>query len=415
MKYVIIGNSAAAIGTIQGIRQIDKTGQIVVISDEKYHTYSRPLISYWLKGDVTEENMRYRDEDFYEKNDVNTLFETRVTKINSDKKTVTIKNGNEISYDKLMVATGSKPFVPPMEGLDKVKNKFTFMKLDDAKAVKETAAEGAKVLIVGAGLIGLKAAEALEHYGADMTVIDLADRILPSILDEEASAIMQKHIESKGVKFILGTSVKEFSENSAVLTNGETVQFDMVILAVGVRPNTELIAEAGGKVNRGIVTDQKQAVHGLKDVYAAGDCTESLDITTGQQKILALLPNAFLQGEAAGQNMAGKETYYLNAMPMNAIGFFGLHIITAGSYDGETYTYTDGSENYKKLVTKDNELKGFILMGDVKRAGIYTYMIKWHMPIDECDFELLKTKPQLMAFSRSYRNEKLAGGYGNGD
>lgn len=415
MKYVIIGNSAAAIGTIQGIRQVDKTGQIVVISDEKYHTYSRPLISYWLKEQVTEENMRYRDEDFYEKNDVDTLFETRVTKINADKKTVTIENGNEISYDKLMVATGSKPFVPPMEGLDRVAKKFTFMKLDDAKAVREAVSEGAKVLIVGAGLIGLKAAEALEHYGADMTVIDLADRILPSILDSEASAIMQKHIESKGVKFILGTSVKEFSESSAVLQNGDTVQFDMVILAVGVRPNTELVSEAGGTVNRGIVTSQTQAVQGLRDVYAAGDCTESLDITTGQQKILALLPNAFLQGEVAGQNMAGKETYYLNAMPMNAIGFFGLHIITAGSYEGEAYTETDGTNNYKKLVTADNELKGFILMGDVKRAGIYTYMIKWHMPIDECDFELLKTKPQLMAFSREYRNEKLAGGYGNGD
>ncbi len=415
MKYVIIGNSAAAIGTIQGIRLVDKTGQIVVISDEKYHTYSRPLISYWLKEQVTKENMRYRGEDFYEKNDVDTLFETRVTKINPDRKTVTIENGNEISYDKLMVATGSKPFVPPMEGLDKVVKKFTFMKLDDAKAVREAVTEGAKVLIVGAGLIGLKAAEALEHYGADMTVIDLADRILPSILDSEASAIMQKHIESKGVKFILGTSVKEFSESSAVLQNGDTVQFDMVILAVGVRPNTELIAEAGGTVNRGIVTSQTQAVEGLKDVYAAGDCTESLDITTGQQKILALLPNAFLQGEIAGQNMAGKETYYLNAMPMNAIGFFGLHIITAGSYEGEAYTETDGAENYKKLVTADNELKGFILMGDVKRAGIYTYMIKWHMPIDECDFELLKTKPQLVAFSREYRNEKLAGGYGNGD
>ena len=415
MKYVIIGNSAAAIGTIQGIRLVDKTGQIVVISDEKYHTYSRPLISYWLKGAVTEENMRYRDEDFYEKNDVDTLFETRVTKINADKKTVTIENGNEISYDKLMVATGSKPFVPPMEGLDKVEKKFSFMKLDDAKAVKEAVTEGAKVLIVGAGLIGLKAAEALEHYGADMTVVDLADRILPSILDNEASAIMQKHIESKGVKFILGASVKEFSENSAVLTNGDTVPFDMVILAVGVRPNTELVSEAGGKVNRGIVTDQKQAVAGLRDVYAAGDCTESLDITTGQQKILALLPNAFMQGEIAGQNMAGKEAYYLNAMPMNAIGFFGLHIITAGSYEGEAFTETDGTENYKKLVTADNELKGFILMGDVKRAGIYTYMIKWHMPIDECDFEMLKNNPQLAAFSREYRNEKLAGGAGNGN
>ena len=415
MKYVIIGNSAAAIGTIQGIRLVDKEGQIVVISDEKYHTYSRPLISYWLKGAVTEENMRYRDEDFYEKNDVDTLFETRVTKINADKKTVTIENGNEISYDKLMVATGSKPFVPPMEGLDKVEKKFSFMKLDDAKAVKEAVTEGAKVLIVGAGLIGLKAAEALEHYGADMTVVDLADRILPSILDNEASAIMQKHIESKGVKFILGTSVKEFSENSATLTNGENVPFDMVILAVGVRPNTELVSEAGGKVNRGIVTDQKQAVEGLRDVYAAGDCTESFDITTGQQKILALLPNAFMQGEIAGQNMAGKETYYLNAMPMNAIGFFGLHIITAGSYEGEAFTETDGKGNYKKLVTADNELKGFILMGDVKRAGIYTYMIKWHMPIDECDFEMLKDKPRLAAFSREYRNEKLAGGAGNGN
>lgn len=413
MKYVIIGNSAAAIGTIQGIRLVDKTGQIVVISDEEYHTYSRPLISYWLKGDVTEENMRYRDEDFYEKNDVDTLFGTKVIKINPSAKTVTIENGNEISYDKLMVATGSKPFIPPMEGLDKVKKKFTFMTFDSAKAVKEAVTEGAKVLIVGAGLIGLKAAEALEHYGADMTVIDLADRILPSILDEEASSIMQKHIESKGVKFILGTSVKEFSENSALLNNGDAVEFDMVILAVGVRPNTELVAEAGGTVNRGIVTDQKQAVNGLKDVYAAGDCTESLDITTGQQKILALLPNAFMQGEIAGQNMAGKEMYYLNAIPMNAIGFFGLHIITAGSYEGEAFTETDGAENYKKLVTKDNELKGFILMGDVKRAGIYTYMIKWHMPIDECDFETLKTKPQLRAFSREYRNEKLAGGYGN--
>ncbi|MDE5991861.1 MAG: FAD-dependent oxidoreductase [Oscillospiraceae bacterium] len=415
MKYVIIGNSAAAIGTIQGIRLVDKEGQIVVISDEKYHTYSRPLISYWLKGAVTEENMRYRDEDFYEKNDVDTLFGTRVTKINPAAKTVTIENGNEISYDKLMIATGSKPFIPPMEGLDKVAKKFTFMTFDSAKAVKEAVTDGAKVLIVGAGLIGLKAAEALEHYGADMTVIDLADRILPSILDEDASAIMQKHIESKGVKFILGTSVKEFSENSALLNNGDTVEFDMVILAVGVRPNTELAAEAGGTVNRGIVTDQKQAVNGLKDVYAAGDCTESLDITTGQQKILALLPNAFMQGEVAGQNMAGKETYYLNAIPMNAIGFFGLHIITAGSYDGEAFTETDGVRNYKKLVTKDNELKGFILMGDVKRAGIYTSLIKHHISIDECDFELLKEKPQMIAFSRGYRNEKLAGGYGNVD
>lgn len=413
MKYVIIGNSAAAIGTIQGIRLVDKDGQIVVISDEKYHTYSRPLISYWLKGAVTEENMRYRGRDFYEKNNVNTLFDARVTKIDPEKKTVTVENGEEISYDRLMNATGSKPFIPPMEGLDRVEKKFTFMKFDDAKAVKDAVSDGAKVLIVGAGLIGLKAAEALEHYGADMTVVDLADRILPSILDENASDIMRKHIESKGVRFILGTSVKEFSENSALLSNGDTVPFDMVILAVGVRPNTELIAEAGGKVNRGIVTDSRQAVEGLTDVFAAGDCTESLDITTGQKRILALLPNAFMQGETAGINMAGGEIDYLDAIPMNAIGFFGLHIITAGSYDGESFTETDEKKNYKRLVVGGGELKGFILMGDVNRAGIYTSLIKQHIPVAECDFELLKSKPQMMAFSRKRRNEKLAGGVGN--
>ncbi|MCM1523467.1 MAG: FAD-dependent oxidoreductase [Ruminococcus sp.] len=413
MKYVIIGNSAAAVGAIQGIREADKDGQIVIISDEKYHTYSRPLISYLLKGRVTQENMIYRPLDFYEKNNVDTLLGVRVTSVDSTAKNITLENGNKVDYDKLLIAAGSKPFVPPMDGLDRVAKKFSFMKLDDALQIKENVKQGSKVLIVGAGLIGLKAAEALEHYGADMTVIDLADRILPSILDKDASDIMQAHIESKGVKFMLGTSVKEFSENSAALTNGETVDFDFVILAVGVRPNTELAESAGGSVNRGIETDNRQAVKGVSDIYAAGDCTKSYDISSGSEKILALLPNAFMQGNIAGKNMAGKESLYLNAIPMNAIGFFGLHIITAGCYEGEVYSECDG-ENYKKLFTKDNALKGFILMGDkIQRAGIYTSLIKEHIGLDEVDFDALRKDPRLMAFSRERRNGKLAGGVGN--
>lgn len=414
MRYVIIGNSAAAIGAVQGIRSVDTQGEIVIVSDEKYHTYSRPLISYWLKESVTEENMRYRDKDFYEKNNVETKLGVRVTAIDAAAKKITLDDGSQLDYDKLLVATGSKPFVPPMEGLELVKHKYSFMKFDDAKAVKAEIKRGMKVLIVGAGLIGLKAAEALEHYGADMTVVDLADRILPSILDKDASEIMQSYIESRGVKFKLGTSVKKFSSDSADLTNGDTVAFDMVILAVGVRPNTELVADAGGKVNRGIVTDESQAVEGLANVYAAGDCTESYDITTGTQKILALLPNAFMQGEVAGKNMAGEVAFYKDAIPMNAIGFFGLHIITAGSYDGEAYVESKGT-SYKKLVTKDDRLIGFILMGDIKRAGIYTSLIKQHITLDECDFDMLKKEPLMMAFTRARRNEKLAGGVGNGN
>ena len=406
MNYVIIGNSAAAIGTIAGIREFDSTGKITVISDEKYHTYSRPLISYWLQGKVSDKNIYYRPKDFYENNGVETVLGKKVTKIDTANKAVVLDDGLSVPYDKLMVATGSKPFVPPMNGLDKV-HYHTFMSYDSVKAIRSEAKEGMKVLIIGAGLIGLKAAEALSAYKAKITVVDMADRILPSILDVRAGQKMQKHIEEQGVKFILGTSAEEFTERSAKLKNGVTVDFDMLIIAVGVRPNTELISDAGGNVDRGIITDMTQKTS-LDSVYAAGDCTVSYDASSDTEKILALLPNAYMQGEVVGRNMAGREFYYVNAIPMNAIGFFGLHIITAGSYDGEEYV--EETENtYKKLVFRENMLKGYILMGDVKRAGIYTSMIKERIDLGDVDVEMLKEKPQMMMFGKARRLDKLGG------
>ncbi len=406
MNYVIIGNSAAAIGTVAGIREFDSAGSITIISDEKYHTYSRPLISYWLEGRVSDKNIMYRPADFYEKNGVTPVLGKKVTKIDAANKSVLLEDGLQIQYDKLMVATGSKPFVPPMNGLDKVKY-HTFMSYDSAKAIRSEAREGMKVLIIGAGLIGLKAAEALSAYNAKITVVDMADRILPSILDVRAGMKMQKHLESKGVKFILGTSADEFSEHSAKLKNGVTVDFDMLIVAVGVRPNTELVSDAGGKVERGIITDITQKTS-LDNVYAAGDCTVSHDASSDTEKILALLPNAYMQGEVAGRNMAGREFKYVNAIPMNAIGFFGLHIISAGSYDGEEYV-EEGENTYKKLVFRDNRLVGYILMGDVRRAGIYTSMIKERIDLGDVDVELLKEKPQMMMFGKARRLDKLGG------
>ena len=406
-KYVIIGNSAAAIGAVQGIRSVDRDGSITIITDEAYHTYSRPLISYWLEGKVADDKIYYREPDFYEKNNVKVIFSVRAEKIENG--CVVLDNGEKVQYDKLLVATGSKPFVPPMKDIDKVEDKFTFMTWDSAKAIREKVTAGTKVLIIGAGLIGLKCAEALHHLNADITVVDLADRILPSILDVRAGEIMQKHIEDKGTKFILGTSVEQFSKNSAKLTNGETVDFDILVIAVGVRPNTELVSDAGGKVEKGIITALHQQTT-IDNVYAAGACTVSHDCSSNTDRILALLPNAFMQGEVAGKNMAGEETLYLNAIPMNAIGFYGLHIITAGSYDGdEDITEDADKEIYKKLVFKDGLLKGFILMGDVARAGIYTSMIKEQIPLTEVDLDLLRDKPQMMMFGKARREEKLAG------
>lgn len=407
MNYVIIGNSAAAVGCVEGIRSADKSGNITIISSEPHHVYSRPLISYLIYGKTNLQNMKYRNDSFYVDNNVNPILGVTVTKVDYSNKKVILDNNEEVTFDKLLFATGSAPFVPPMKGLDEVKNKFAFMKLDDAKALSSALTKESRVLIIGAGLIGLKCCEGISKKVKEITVIDMAQRILPSILDEDGSEIVKKHIENQGVKFILNNSVKEFNSTTAVLKDGEKIEFDILVVAVGVRPETKLAAEIGCNVNRGIVTD-KYCKTNLENVFAAGDCSESYDITSDEIRVLALLPNAYMQGETAGINMAGGEKIYDKAIPMNAIGFFGLHIITAGNYVGEAFTEkTDNT--YKKLISRDNLLKGFILIGDVLRAGIYTSLIREKTPIDTIDFDLIKEKPQLMAFTKEERAVKLGG------
>ncbi|HEY5585104.1 MAG TPA: FAD-dependent oxidoreductase [Ruminiclostridium sp.] len=408
MKYVIIGNSAAAIGCVSGIRTIDKNSSITLISDEPHFTYSRPLISYWLKGKVADDKMYYRNSDFYDKNKCTTLLGKKVEKIDLAAKKVIIDDGSTVEYDKLLVATGSSPFVPPVEGLSNARSVFTFLNWDSAKAVKEAVEKDSRVVIMGAGLIGLKAAEGLHEICEDITIVDLADRILPSILDKQGADFVQKHIGKEGIKFVLSDAASSVKGNTISLKSGQKLTYDVLLVAVGVRPNVGLIKDAGGNVNRGIVTDNKQATT-LDGVYAAGDCTESFDICTGQNKILALLPNAYMQGEIAGINMAGGDKTFDTAMPMNAIGFFGLHMITAGAMEGECVDLADES-NYKKMFFADGLFKGYILIGEISRAGIYTSLIREKTPMDEIDINLLKVSPQLLVFDKKARNQKLAGG-----
>lgn len=405
-KFVIIGNSAGAIGCVDGIRSVDKDSEIVLIASEPHHTYSRPLISYLLWGKTDEQRMKYRPDSFYKDNNVKAMLGKTVVKIDAQKKTVTLDSGEVISYDKLMYATGSSPFVPPMEGLETVEKKFSFMTLDDAHALEAQLSKDARVLVIGAGLIGLKCVEGIADRVGEITVVDMADRILPSVLDSEGAALVQSFIEEHGVKFCLGDSAAKFEKNKAVLKSGKEIGFDLLVLAVGVRPNVSLIKEAGAQVNRGVVTNEKCETS-LPDIYAAGDCTESHDISIDQDRVLALLPNAYMQGETAGINMAGGQKLYDSAIPMNAMGMFGYHMITAGSYDGDIYTEKSG-KNYKKLFYKDNRLVGYIMIGDIARAGIYTSLIKKKTPLDSIDFDLIKHKPQLMAFSKKKRVEFLA-------
>ena len=439
MKYLIIGNSAAGIGAVEGIRQIDKNGEIIMITNEPYHTYSRPLISYYLSGKVTEEKMKYRSDDFYKKHNCNILKNTTVVEIDAKTKQVVLNDGKKISYDKLLAATGSSAFIPPFEGLDSVKSKHTFTSFDDVKCLDKEldSLENKRVLIIGAGLIGLKCAEgilgrgqirpsrkphiaslsslAVSSYSGDppctaqfpkrsITVLDISPAILSSILDKDGAKKVQNHLENKRIEFKLSSNIIKFETNTAVLESGEKIDFDILILAVGVRPNTSLL-KGIAEIDKGIIVNEKSETS-ASDIYAAGDCTQTIDISDGQNKIMALLPNAYMQGECAGINMAGGEKVFDKAIPMNAISFCGMHMITAGNYNGDIYE-EQTEETYKRLYYSENKLNGYILIGNVDKAGIYTNLIREQTPLDSIDFELICKKPGLMAFSREHRESVL--------
>lgn len=408
-RYLIIGNGTAAAGCIEGIRSVDAEGSITVISEENHPVYCRPLISYYLEKKTDLQRMNYRNPTFYAENGVTVLYGKRAVKIDANTRQITLNTGELLPYDVLCNASGSSPFVPPVQGLETVKQQYTFMTIDDTLALEQALTPESRVLIIGAGLIGLKCAEGLHGRVKQITVCDLATRVLSSILDDKCAAIMQKHLEANGIGFILGTSAKEFKGNKAIMQNGDTVPFDILVMAVGVRPNTALVKEAGGTVNRGILVNE-QCCTDLPDVYAAGDCTEYRDISADADKIMALMPNAYMQGRTAGINMAGGEAAFDNAIPMNSIGFFGLHCHTAGSQPEGCEIYEESDETHiKRLFVKDDKLTGLMLIGHMHRTGIYTALIRNRTPLSTVDFDRLRIEPQLTAMSAAYREKVLKG------
>jgi NAD(P)H-nitrite reductase large subunit len=383
MSYIIIGNSTAAVGTIEGIRKYDNKTSVTVVSDEPYHTYSRPLISYYLGGKVSEGNMIYRSMDFYEKNNVKAILGVKVDSVNFTEKSIHLENGEKLDFSKLLIATGGKPFIPPMGGLGK-KNIFNFIKFDDVKAIEKVAVTGAKAVVIGASFSGLKAVEALVKRGVDVTVIDIMSRIIPRVLDDTAAAIAEKTLEEHNVRVLLNNTVETIlgdeKATGVLLKDGTQIDCDFIILAIGVRCNTDLVKETGIKINRGIVVNEKMETN-ISDVYAAGDVAEGYNFIEEKMMEIAIIPNAYYQGETAGANMAGADKVFNEGFIMNSMPLLDLPIISAGISEDreglEVITRHIPDKNvYKKFYIANSKLAGYLLINDVDRAGIYTDMIR---------------------------------------
>ena len=417
MKYLIIGNSAAAVGAVEAIRRNDKGNSITMISDEPHHVYSRPLISYLLAGHTKEDKMYYRDESFYKENNVETVFNKRVTGVDTKKKQVILEDKKKIDYDKLLIATGGTPFVPPIKGKDR-KNVYTFTKWSDATEILKVSKNVKKAVVIGAGMIGLKAIEGLNAIGIDVTVVELAPEVLSRALDKDASRIVQRKMEAAGVEVITNNEVVEISgkgniASGVVLRDKKKIKCDLVIVAIGVIPNTGFIKESGIKINRGIVVDEKMGTN-IKGVYAAGDVVEALNMLTNEKMPIPIWPLAYRQGSIAGDNMSGGSQVYKGGFPMNSIEFLGAPTISLGIIDprGEGYESLIKNDakngNYKRIIIKNERLVGAILVGaDVDRAGILTGLIKEQTPVTAFKDKLLDRNFGFVHMSREHRREKL--------
>ncbi|MBR4766627.1 MAG: NAD(P)/FAD-dependent oxidoreductase [Clostridia bacterium] len=420
MKYVIIGASAAGLACAEQIRKEDKDGEITVLTKEKYLPYSRPSISYYLKGVVKENNMYLRKSSHYASEGIQTVTGAQVKAI--DRKNKTVKAGRKsYSYDKLCLCTGSKPFVPPMKNVDGKENALTFLDLESAKRIKQLANPRTRAVVIGGGLIGMKAAEGLSKICKSVDVVELAPRILPSILDEKSAKSVRKHIETEGhIKFHLEQTVTEAKSSgnritSVVLKNGDELACDLLILAVGVRPETELAEKCGLEVSRGIITDPATMQTSDKNIYAAGDCTVSVDMLDGSRKIIALWPNAVNQGTAAGSQMAGGNITINKSYSVNAIDFYGLRICTCGLINAQGSAYSDKiiriGGSYKRLIFEGGHLVGYVLINSSENAGIYTNLIETETDLSTLSGSIYET-PDPFLFEKTDRDIRMKGELG---
>jgi len=422
MRYVIIGNGPAGTAAVEGIREADPKGGITVISDEGVMNYSKPLLSYLLARKVKKNQLAHRPENFYGRNGVELLLKKKAVKLETAQKRVVLSDSSSVPYDQLLIATGGAPIPLKISG-KKTQGIFTFTRLEEAEELIRYLKDHSvrEAVVVGGGLIGLKAMEGLLGRDISVTLVELADRVLSATFDRRASKIIEGALKKEGCRvFLKNTLAKIVGDRSGrvkevVLSNQRKIPCQVIIEAVGVLPNVGWLKGTEVRCDRGILVNEYLQTS-AEGVFAAGDCCQPPGFFGGPPGVLPIWPSAVRQGKVAGFNMTGGKKEYEGALVMNSVELCGIPTISVGLTDPREENGFETLESvseekgiYKKLVLRDDRIVGALFVGDISRAGVYTGLIKEAVKIGELKGHLLKESFGLIHLPKDYRKHYVIG------
>ena len=362
-KYLIIGNGVAGTTAAETIRRYDNAGSIIIITDESFPFYSRLRLNEYIEGKINKENLIIKNEKWYLEHNIDLMLDTQIVSADTKNKTALTREGKNISYDSLLVATGSHSFVPPIKGSEK-KGVFALRNIKDAQNIIKYSENLNDIVIIGGGLLGIEVGYALLKLGKKVLIVEFFPRLLPRQLDDDGAKRLQSIMEDMGFSFRLDAKTREIAGKDQVervlLETGETLPAKMVIISAGVRPNLELAESLRVYSDKGIVVDDHMKTNNA-DIYAAGDVAEF------GNRLFGIWPAAMDQGKAAGANMAGADMIYKGTAMSNTLKVAGIDLASAGDIDAENKLESKVFANgqvYKKLVFDNDKIVGCIMLGD---------------------------------------------------
>lgn len=376
MRYVVVGASAAGISCAKTLRELDKECEIVLVSKDK-QVVSRCILHHFIEGVRDIEALNFVSYGFFE--DYNIIWKKGIEVVGIDTKEHILKldNGEDLKYDKVLLATGASAFIPPIENLREANNVVGLRNLEDAIKIKDLVNEINDVVVLGAGLVGVDAIAGLMEYDVKIHLVEMGDRILPLQLDHYAADVYHKRLKERGVDLKLGVKAEKLvlDENNnpkeLIINTGEAIPCQLVIVATGVRSNVGFLKDSGVECDKfGLIINEKGETD-TKDVYGAGD-------VTGRNPIW---PTAVKEGIIAANNMLGKEMFMTDFFgSKNTMNFCHLPTMSLGVVTKPDDTYEEvidkQGEDYKKIIHKDGQIYGAIIQGDLSYAGILTQLIK---------------------------------------